>query len=77
MKAHLLAPAFISVFLMLSALSTGSPVFVYLLFVIVCSLVLSFAGVLWVSRTIVFSVDMPCSAVRRGDDIIMTKTQGM
>ncbi len=72
MKAHLIAPAFISVFLMLTALSTGSPVFVYLLFVIVCSLVLSFAGVLWVSRTIVFSVDMPCSAVRRGDDIIMT-----
>ena len=69
MKLHLTIPVALSATLLASALATGNPLLFLLAVLILLTVVLCFAGVLWASATMHVSAEAEQDTVHRGDNI--------
>lgn len=72
MRARILLPLAALLTFALAALSTGSPLLLFLAVLLLLALLGSAASVLWASRTLVLSGSLDTSSVRRGEDVLLT-----
>ncbi|MBR7173578.1 MAG: hypothetical protein IKD50_04025 [Clostridia bacterium] len=72
MRARILLPLAALLTFALAALSTGSPLLLFLAVLLLLTLLGSAASVLWASRTLVLSGSLDTSSVRRGEDVLLT-----
>ena len=71
MRVHLTIPAALFVFLITTAMATGSPLLFLLAVLTVLTVVLCLAGVLWACATMRISAEASEARVHRGEDVFL------
>ena len=80
MKTHLFYPAAIFFTLLAAALATGSPLLLFIAFMVLLTVILCLISVLWASSTMKISVQFTDQTIRRGGDtslVLQVRHQGL